>query len=376
MRQVSRAEVMQALHEFVSGIASGEAALIFFACHGNVADQTLVLGCSDFRREIPFDSGIPLCRLFEILQKRSSNSRIVLMLSCCRAGDAPSTRDLIPSSVCVLFSCSDGETALEAAHGSLFVSGLLAACDELARHQEGGVPGCTASDLAEATMSELDRVATGTCSQLEFCGSGGGEIRVPLNVVAGSDRVADSRSSCVMVTEVMPPAIMGPFRKQAMNAITRILGLSTGVVKDNGVGKCVRALSHQRRCHVLLTGAVEHRRAWMVCEHLFDQFPSRFEEIVLEWDARLASETVRSVLKDIHDMRLSADESRFQLSWPNNDGEKRVLGVLYFDSAAKGGTIARLNCQSREGLRLPIDYLLPSLERVFKRIIVLDRKDG
>ncbi|WP_202638206.1 protein kinase domain-containing protein [Bailinhaonella thermotolerans] len=128
--QATRSKILQSLSEIAYSEAGGEILLFYFAGHGQVLGQAGHLVTYDSQ---PFDPGISLSHLAQIMESASLRFRhVVSILDCCHAGAAftwTGSRPLqsgdierevltVNESRCVLAACRPEQVALELPEGA------------------------------------------------------------------------------------------------------------------------------------------------------------------------------------------------------------------------------------------------------------------
>jgi uncharacterized caspase-like protein len=128
---VSRAEMQEALGDFIGRLSPGDTAFVYYTGHGGTLKGVNYLIPVDFspdllgKGEIPKDTAVPVSDLIEDLRK--SNARVILILDASRnVFEFPQPRAIPPkldeppegSGIFILYSASPGEETFESTTSS------------------------------------------------------------------------------------------------------------------------------------------------------------------------------------------------------------------------------------------------------------------
>jgi hypothetical protein len=150
----NRADILEAVSIWTKSIEESQAGLLYFGCHARTTEDGLILMPSDFRESIPYDSGIPLSRLIELIARsRKAQTRFIVVLDCCRAG--VNLEELAPPAwISILYACSSGYQAYETGHCSIFVAAFLAAFVNATHYRQNGRAYVRISDVVRSMVAE------------------------------------------------------------------------------------------------------------------------------------------------------------------------------------------------------------------------------
>jgi Caspase domain len=363
-RRPLRVEILDAVQRLVVSVGDGEAGLLFCACHAETVQERLVLCCADYRPSVPIQSGIALEVLLELMRV-DDHRRFLVILACCRTGEL-CRADLLPSNVCIIYSCQLGGVSLETANAGFFATSLLNSMDLVASRQGGGAPGCNVQEL----HAELEQAKTlAVPSPPEMQGTGAAEIRLPLN---SSESPGDRTAvRCAMRSVAINPATASLKRSQIGDTLMYLMGLpSDHKLRESLLAPLFVAEADSSYIEVCFDSHCFRGGAWLPIQHLLHQFPAVFEQLYFVWAGRIRNEMVRKMMGSLDGIRMTSMGKDMQITWPDGSHNFSVIGMAQL---CDNGTsaIASLNCQNREGGVVPLNHLQRSLEMVFKRFVAI-----
>lgn len=123
--------LLRGLMEFAARVPISGTGLFYFSGHASAVNGSLTLKTFGTDDSLLTDTGVSVSRVLQIL-KTSCDKRFVVILDCCREGDATYMGDNIPPNVDMLYACSAGHIALEDENGGMFTKSMLDSLDKLA----------------------------------------------------------------------------------------------------------------------------------------------------------------------------------------------------------------------------------------------------
>lgn len=121
-----RLHVMKELRKFVKRIHAGGAGIFYFSGHAKLGARGLLLKCYDTEDGLLEDSALSFAHVLDVLGAQEADSKhFLVILDCCREGDASRPADTLPGNVCVLYACAHGGEAVQDSRGGLLTQSLL-----------------------------------------------------------------------------------------------------------------------------------------------------------------------------------------------------------------------------------------------------------
>jgi hypothetical protein len=335
------------------------AAVIYFGGHGCVIKDRLILCPSDFRADLPHDSGIPLQHLFQTLRDRP-DTRFIVLLDCCRRPccDHEEARlgDDVPPHVTVVYSCRPGDHSYEGQDG-----GVLARAFEKVIRSAHRLPSLPGECLFTDVLRSIRGVKLGSFYP-DFEARGGPtdevSIPVPKHEFSISDRTQHDADSLGHDADSSPKLILTSSRihdRQREHRFTLTLAL---VQKAWGMSateinrlRCVGIRDKRVRINLPSFGIYGDPAAVVVrtarwCEIL--------EQVEIVWGRKLSEASIRVWASQRTDNLQSMPEKKLLANWRENDRKGQVIFA-----SGRSETTATVQCVTDRGI-LPL-YMLKQL---------------
>lgn len=363
-RLPNRADVLEAIHIWRSTIESGEAGVLYYAGHGVTCNDGLVLAARDFRPSMPFDSGVPLRRILEILSSPLSRaSHYVLLLDACRTGNTEQLEH-VPDNVSIIYSCPLGGEALERGPSGVFADLFLEAiakCEVTIVDQARRM--ATLSSIVTAIERELVGATGAAFQRVDARVRPDVLLPLPDNTTApGEPSGGDFPSSYIRTGELRASArdalyqvILDRLREWHGHDLSDLKGLVTGNEFDEPVGHDEAGILSLR-----LPQRTEIRPSHAFLVYILDQCRSRFDALQMEWAGAVNTSCFRQVAVKLGLQYEVRDECQSLLVWPNGG----LRGQAWIWTSANAATVG-IGCRTNDGIRVSLEMLMPSLQEVY-----------
>jgi hypothetical protein len=187
-----RIDLLKAIARFAKDVRPDEPGLFYFSGHATMSDSGLVLKSFDAHEDFLTDTGLPLARILAIFKAESGkNKRFFIILDCCRDGARAAAADDIPANVCVLYACSNGDSAYEDTEGGVFARSLIESLEAISA--ESNAKHCSVHILCKRLGRQL--FAWRPASALSFQLSGNWAESLYLPLVRRKTTAANDQSS-------------------------------------------------------------------------------------------------------------------------------------------------------------------------------------
>ena len=155
----NRSDIFKAINEWVPSVNGNTSGLIYFAGHGLICDEGMILCSSDYKQSIPFDSGVPIYRILKIIKKRTKkNALFMIIVDSCRAQHLIEIEEDIPANVCIIYSCRRGEYSVENGDNSAFFKSFMQGIQESQVIFHKNQEWCRLSELINHLKRKLDSI--------------------------------------------------------------------------------------------------------------------------------------------------------------------------------------------------------------------------
>jgi hypothetical protein len=368
---VNRLDVIEAINRWIKGVQRHETGLLYFAGHGALTDQGLVLAASDFVDSLPVDSGIAISRILQLIERNGHReSRYVIMLDCCRQAISSFSPEAVRPNVAVLYACAAGEPAIEMDEGGAYASAVISwLTSEKATQSVGSIEYCSLEGAAHK-MREFIASRFGDAVQVpEQFGADPREILIPKSSV--------KRASFLYDKGAIPRVCL---RTSKLDAQQRASVLNR--MRLQSFQFCAMSLNNfddaLQICEVTDDSRIE---VWLDfvanlfdLSAFFDFVIYRNEELFCEaeiyWNHALADEALGRLASDLALNSVSEGESTRVLFW---EAALRTHGRITLHQWNTFGTRARVECRrvGNTGVIYPLISLMPQLSYVFRHVLEL-----
>jgi len=378
-KRLIRLTLIEEVTQWIEQVPEGKAGLFYFAGHAQGDTQGLVLAATDFKPAVPFDSGLPLRRLFELFRRAAvRGKRFVVILDCCRDGiEVPLSADDVPANVSIIYACPLGAKVSEHAN----MGGALTRVIEkiLRDASRRGETRLSLYELNCRTAHALSVDVRAPDPVHELHGSHAEHIVLPM-APAQEEEVADPARSPEIRLEGfnLPPQHLDLAIDQIRAAYVAWFDRNRDdeAKRTEWVASRVLAKESQdsKRLQVILPNTAYPLKPRVLLTSLLSEFPSHFHHLVVTWDRPMDPDLFLPLAKKFprsnHWIRLPLENASVLVFRREDDinSPNCQMSVIY--SSAQ--TEARLWSEVRGFEPLPLDKLLPELANWLDLLLSID----
>lgn len=348
----NRNEILAAVTEWVKSLGHGEAGVFYYSGHGLISDRgQMVLAARDFKDSIPFDSGIPLRRLYEIVLEHSHpDTWFLFLLDVCREGSCYRP-EATPENVTVVYACEAGKTALERDDSTFFVDSLLDAVG------------------AGFTVSLKDMQAVSLQSVLA-------EMRDQEHSVQG--RTAQKIQAHGSMDMLLPVKDAGPTILPECVLMSRDLKEQALLVLEDEVKACLRSFMEENEDFVMWqeVGVLNVRlpptrrlSPGSLVDYTVMRFPRKFDRLTMRWPGKLRHQELRAAGRFESDYVEQDQGAALAWSYTPQNGQtyKGEVEIRDWERA----TEIKIRCRVTSGPYIGLDCLGATLRDMCKLFCTL-----
>jgi hypothetical protein len=367
-RVPDRSEIIEAISNWVQAVKDHNAGLLYYAGHGKFTREGLILFPRDFRPSIPFDSGIPLQRIFEIIKIFGNHqAHYTVMVDACRVGRSSSNVIDIPSNVSVIYACQAGSVTAENSKSSLFIGFLLRALND----SETVPLGLLLTARLETVVTNLKRELAGSVERnyvnLEVSGAIG-SVLIPVSPLIEVGEFGGSFPECLLKSRPITAETYELVLKHVAQCMTE-MGIPPGqedeyILPGDMAFDSSSNGTKKRSITVRLPPTSRFYPTSALLNLLLSRCHACFETLSLEWSGHIRKGKFYVITgRNKATLSLQTDGSIYV--WE----EQRCKGQAAISWAGKKRTTVELSCFSSEGFRLGLEWLMPTLDEVFSFLV-------
>lgn len=358
-----RAEILDALWRMVHNVLGRDSGFFYFAGHALQTEGQLVMAPVDFRPAIPYDSGIPLSRIFQIFHSViDRDARFLAMLDCCREGDHPRVAGDIPENVTVLYACPPGRQALGNRRGGLLTTAFQEA---LADRSRGKKQHRSVSELFPFIEKNWRRLAPKLEDGPILRANSAAEILLPVPPTQRRRKRSPYLSGSLLTTGTIKNLRMAQHR---LDEIRGLLSDWFGIEPDDepvATMATLRQVSDEGqlsgvRIEVALTGDAFRWTAGELVQHLLEEY-NLFQDLSVRWSATIPEAIFREFAKRCDLTCDRAAGGQLILGWEHLPYQGRV----YVESTGTEGTRVRVACLSPQADPIGLQYVGSRVPQLF-----------
>jgi hypothetical protein len=372
---VLRLDVLQAIHRWVRGVQRHDAGLLYFAGHGLLTDQGLVLAASDFTERLPLDSGIALTRVVELIEQHGhGDSRYVIMLDCCREANQPFSLEKVTSNIAVLYACAPGELAIETDEGGAYASAIVSWLESESAAEVDGIEYCTLDGAADV-MRRVIAERLGHAIQVpEQFGANPREIALP-RVQRGLRRSVYDKGAiprvCIRSSRVDGGRLKSEYHELRLKCF-QYCALSLNNF-DDALEIC--EVVDNERIEVWLDFAATHFDLSAFFDFIVYRTGELFVEVEIYWNKVIAQSSISQLASILTLNSVRERGATTVLFW---EAAVRTHGRITFESWNGFATRAKIECRraGSGGSDYPLVSMMPQLSYILRSVIALDDNEG
>jgi hypothetical protein len=366
-QQVSRSQFLAVIHQWVPSVEPESAGILYFAGHGVQCKEDSVLCLTDFDADLPYDTGVPVFRIADIIKKYGHrDARFVLILDACREGEE--TRDLasIPENIVVVYGCQAGRRSIELTHSSVLIKSLLrvaTASEKFLYHNRQYI--CLAR-LLQALSTELLHAPESCLQEVDVNGVHLEDIYLPSVPSSGSGTVPDGwlLPKCYLLRSEPSSALFNEISCAVGKGLIEWLGYDN--VQLDGILRYgnLDFGSNGERISLRLPALRHYEKDPSFLDHMLTRCQDIFYLLNFQWYGKVSDTKFRisPLFKDCIYTTLNNNQSLVIWNAGPLKGQALITHAQY---PLETVTSLDISCQTREGTPMPIEYLMPSLNSIY-----------
>jgi len=360
-------DILSAVASFAKRVPDGGSGILLFSGHAVTTEAGLALKAFDTHADFLDDTSLLLRRLFELLKPHAAmRKHFFVVMDCCRNGLADAKANDIPTNICVLYACTQGNVTYEDAKGGVLARSIIEALEQIA--DETGATSCSVQTLCARVARDVFSWRPALALQCELCGSGADRTRLPL---------ARSRSQWRREQRDEPRSVItysfGTPEEHAhgVKALGAAIFAWYGISYLNDCGK--RFIEDHFKTPPQLELGVDIAvpsgcARWSASEflaHVVDVPVVAGDRLTMHWSRRIDIDEVIGIKYAVRGEWTHGPSDEYRLIWSNVAGGGRYRGVasLCWEGSR---TALYLSCETLDLDEMPLRTLLPTLADVFE----------
>ena len=365
----NRNEILITITKWLQRINEKTAGLLYFGGHGIVADEGMILCPTDYSPFIPYDSGIPLNRLIQIIQKLGNrDAYYILIVDACRNTLSTSANpDLVPPNVCILYSCQIGSEAQEVFGESIFISALFKAIEETPKTKYINKAAINFQRLISNILKQIEILPKPKKQSIDFFGSNAEKLLIPwlknsFTYTKAKDKIPD----CYLLTKpINNVELLSNHKTNLINSMKSWVGYDLS--PEGFLGEVAVITKNQFEPYLSLKLPAGSHTSDGFLTHFLAMFPSLFYCLRMEWQNRFSHARIKMVIRQFNLDSIALTDKNYVLSWQNT----KYKGIMLINYQKESNPIIEIFCRTIDDMPYDIGCILPELEKIYNQLLLI-----